>query len=184
MARTRRPITVAIIAVGFLAIVIWLLFPIHEPPKVVGIELGADGQPSRQIVYEASYRATGWLPDAEGGHQTRIRCSHYFLETSSARQELKFLPRVLPDAYVIADMCLPVAKSSLWIAAGFYRSGPQIEVVVFDPMGVRTQRTIPVANDWRTGRYFWFENGNATLRFRSSSGGVGTYDVASDTVRE
>src|SRR5206468_3781930 len=96
---------------------------------------------------EGSYRVTGWLPDPEGGHQTRIKYRHFFLETPTTRQELKFLPRVLPDSVIITDLCRPVQNSSLWISAGFFRPGPQIDVVVFDRTGVRTERTIAVSPD-------------------------------------
>ena len=186
MTRKRRLIAVLLViaALPAVAFAAWqLLFPLHrEPPKVIGVELGARGQFSRRIVYEGSYRVIGSLPGPEGWQQQRTRYSHFFFETPGTRKELTFLPAVLPDSVIITDLCLPVQNTPLWISAGFFRQGPQIDVVVFDPSGVRTQRTIAVSPDeWHPGHDFWFENGNTTLRFRSANG-VGTYDVATDKV--
>jgi hypothetical protein len=188
MARNRRltfVVLLAVVAIPVFALAVWrFVSPLHrDPPKVIGVELGPNGKPNRQIVFDGSYRVSGWLPDPEGGHQTRIKYSHFFLETPGApRQELKFLLQVLPDSVIITDLCHPVQNTSLWISAGFFQPGSQINVVVFDQTGVRAQRTIAVAPDDRhPGHDFWFENGNSTLRFRSAIG-VGTYDVATDTV--
>src|SRR5213595_2344530 len=71
----------------------WVLPLRRDPPRVVGVEVGADGKLKRRVVFEGSYRTTGWLPDPEGGHPTRIRYSHFFLEVPGlSRRELTFLP--------------------------------------------------------------------------------------------
>jgi len=182
MTRKRRLFIAAVIIVALpaMAFAAWqLLFPLHRnPPLVIGVEPGSNGQFSRRIVYEGSYRVTGWLPDIEGGHKTRITYRHFFLETPSGRKELTFLPNVLPHS----GRCMPVQNSSLWVSAGFFNPGLQIEVVVFDASGVRSQRTLVVSPDWKyIGHFFWFENGNATLRFQSPNG-VSAYDVVADKV--
>ena len=186
MRQNRRLIFASLIIVLLpaMAFAAWqLLFPLHrDPPKVIGVEGGPNGQFVRRIVYERSYRVIGWLPDPEGGHQTRIKYSHFFIETPNSRKELAFLHNVLPDSVIIANLCLPVQNSSLWISAGYFNPGPQIEVVVFDPSAVRTQRTINVSPDeLHPGHDFWFENGNTMLRFRVANG-VGAYDVVNDKV--
>src|SRR5437868_12144615 len=94
MTIRRRRIVIAlflIVAIPALAYVLWqLIFPVQsEPRKVIGIETGTGGQFLRRIVYEGSYRVTGWMPDPHGGHLTRDRYSHFFLEApGTARQEL------------------------------------------------------------------------------------------------
>jgi hypothetical protein len=186
MKSKRRLLHAAVIVVALpaTAFAVWqLLFLVHrDPPQVIGVETTSNGQFSRRIVYERSYRVTGWLPDPEGGHWTRINYCHYFLETPNGRQEFTFLPKVLPDSMISADLCKPVQNSSLWVSAGFFHPGAHIEVVVFDPSGVRSQRTLAVSHDWKyNGHYFWYENGNATLRFQSPNG-VSEYDVVADKV--
>jgi len=185
MTTRKRQILVITFAIVALAVLLFglahVFFPLHrDPPKVIGVEPGPGGHPARRIVYARSYRVTGWLPDPEGGHPTRVTHSQFFLEAAGVRHELKFLTQALPESVIITDLCRPVRDTSLWVSAGYFRPGSQIDVVVFDPAGIRAQRTLPVAPDARhPGHDFWFENGNATLKFLSTDG-VGTYDVAGD----
>jgi hypothetical protein len=179
-------IVLAALVAAFVMVVVLRerVFPLRrDPPRVVGVEVGADGKVKRRVVFEGSYRTTGWLPDPEGGHPTRIRYSHFFLEVpGSSRRELTFLPQVLPDGVTNADLCHPVEGTTWWVAAGYFRPGQEIDVVVFDPSGLRAARKIDMGPEFHPAPSFWFEDGNATLRFRTSNKGVGRYEVATDTV--
>jgi hypothetical protein len=183
---TRRKIFAAI---GVLALVAVagvvgsrLMFPLHrDPPAVMGTELDSGGAVRRRMVRERSRRVTGWMPDPHGGGPTRVYYDHYFLEVPGRpRQELPFLASHLPGNVTPTDLCLPVRNSPLWVAAGYFYPGHQIDVVVFDPSAVRTHQRIEVASDDNhPGNDFRFENGNQILKYRTPDG-EGAYDVRAD----
>jgi hypothetical protein len=148
----------------------------HDAAIVAGVELGPDGAPTREIVFEASYRKMGYLPGPEGGKEIRCYQSHFFLlQPGVPTQELAFLTSEVPHEIVNAEMFRPVRNSALWVVA-FYELGSPVRVLVFDPTGIRTIRSIP-------GGELWFEDGNRTARFPTNTG-LGSYDVVSDTVTQ
>ena len=161
-----------------------VLYPVHQKPTlIIGAEVGPNGSFSRRVTYEGSYRViTTWLPDPdEPRHEWRAKYRHFYFETpTTPRIELLFLPKVLPDSIIMRDLCKPVENTSLWVAAGYFLPGNQINLVVFDLTGIRTSRQIAISSNGKN-QGFWFRNGNKTIKFRSKNG-IGTYDVVNDVL--
>ena len=159
-----------------------------DPPKVIGEEVDPNGGELRRIVFEHSYRVTGWVPDVHGGHETLMEYEQYFLEVASKpRQELTFLSEHFKRFGKHYGFFLPVKDSELWVTAGYFEPGEQITVFVFDHAGMRTHRRLEVARvDPESGeavhsKPIWFEDANRTLRFRSPQG-VRSYNICADSI--
>jgi hypothetical protein len=189
MQRKHWITVVALVAFVLSVIGIWrLLNPFYnEPPVVIGSELDSAGKPLREVVFEGSYRESRLSSFLDFSpcvsHPNRTRYDHYYLVAANgSRQELSFLADFLPPTIIISNLCMPIAGTARWVAAGYFEPGPQIEVYTFDPTGVLTHRTISISHDDALGAPdFWFVDGNRTLRYRTGSA-LGSYDVVTDTV--
>jgi len=165
-----------------LAVLLWLrmYLPVHyEPVQNWGNEFDATSRVLRSIDLQRSYHVTGWMPDVEGGHQTRIVTNHYYLnQPGMPRKELKFLP-TLEEGYIDGEF-LPVAGTSAWVMKTNPHLLERVILTVFNGNGVLHKREIQVSSSSsQAGLDYRFTNGNATMQF-TYLGKSGSYDVMAD----
>lgn len=178
-----RTVLILVASIGAGIGVLQWLFLHRDSPVILGAELDATGKITRQIVFEHSYLVTGYMPGPTRGHETRIHYSHFYLVSPGQRKELPFLGGFLSYQNVQKELCKPIQNSPLWVTAGYFQPGPQIDVVVFDSSGIRTRRTIPLSQDpANPGNDFWYENGNRVLRFYREGKTPGRYDILADRI--
>ena len=163
-----------------------MYLPVHyESAATWGKELDATGHVLRSIDLQRSYRVTGWLPDPNGGHQTRTVTNHYFLNRpGKPRKELTFLP-TLEEAYIDGEL-LPVTGTSAWVMKTNPNLQERLVLIVFDDNGVLHRREIPVSSkpflSPEPGLDYQFTSGNATMQFQYL-GKSASYDVMTDTIK-
>lgn len=163
-----------------------MFLPVHyESVEDWGREVDASGHVLRSIDMQRSYHVTGWLPDVEGGHQTRSVTNHYYLNRpGKPRGQLTFLP-TLEESDIDGEF-LPVAGTSAWVMKTNPNLLERVILIVFDGNGVLHQREIPVSSkpmsSPQPGLDYQFINGNATMQFRYL-GKSGSYDVMTDKIK-
>ena len=184
----KRVVTVCLVLLITIAVLLggaWLrmYLPIHyESLAAWGEERDASGHVLRSIDLQRSYRITGWLPDPEGGHQTKVVTNHYFLnQAGKSRQELPFLP-TLDKAYIDGEF-LPVADTPAWVMKTNPELQEQLILYVFDDKGLLHRREIPISSKVSdAGLDYQFSKDNRTMQFKYL-GKPGSYDVMTDTVK-
>jgi hypothetical protein len=176
-------LTIFLVLVGGCSYMIFFHSTIdHQPPRVIGVRIDAQGNVLQKFVFQGNAEQRGWFPGPHGPVSPVVKTWNncFIREPGKPDRELPFLR----DVWLGPSTCRPVADSQYWVMLVADKDVPGIyRILAFDDSHILRNRDLPWEHDFSKDDVdFFFRDGNRKVIYRTAHG-FEEYNVLTDAAK-